>query len=144
MSSYLSFYLVPSKRESDNSEREPLLLNSYGRGCELYRVYMENLAVAYCDDEDHPYSELTEQKSQKVISAVSSEIDKIQRQLSVQYKILKNSSVVNNDVTDRISELEEQLHDLEETLKEVQFFHNLITDFKYGSDFEKILINYDS
>lgn len=147
MSSYLNFYLVPKKTEEDTKEQKPLLFTSYSRASDIYHVYKDNLNISYAGIEVQ-YTELTESDASLVIEDVKNNLEKAKIGLenrSHTYKELPNLSqeIVNNFIED-YSSTQEYIKELEDTLKELQFIANIVSDISIGfTDFEKVLINID-
>lgn len=149
MSSYLNFYLVPKKKENDNKEQDPLLLFSYSRSCDIYQAYSDNLNPVYVVNDDKIYhTELTEADALSVVESVEKDLKRVKTGLENRihaYKELPNLSqeVINNFMDDYTS-THEYIKELEDTIKELQFIANIVTDVSNDyTDFEKVLINID-
>ena len=142
MSSYLNFFLVPKKKEDETNEPKPLLLNSYSRAGNLYHYFMNELNVAYCDDEENPYTELNNEKCRRVLDSVKDLIETTKKSLDILYKVAQKTSTTDSDITANILEKEEYLQELNEDLAKLKAICDIICDIEY-SDFEKVLINYD-
>ena len=136
MSSYLTFYVVPK-----GEDKKPLTLIAYSRSNDIYQAYYEHANLAFYGNGDEPnYTELTPGLAQHVVNIVREDLDKAKRNLQNRIDVYKELGNNSEEAIQDIAETKEYIKELEETIVELQFIANLVSDIEY-SDFEKVLIN---
>lgn len=148
MSSYLNFYLLPKeskKKYTSDGEieiklsTEPLNLCNYTRSSDIYQAFNDTLNIAYAGNEEK-YTELTKDKMKQVIDDVKSDLEKAEKRLEINYKILREH--YNDDIWSEIHSSEEYVSDLKNVIKQLSYFEDLLDDVSDEyNDFQKILIN---
>lgn len=149
MSSYLNFYLVPKKKENNEEEQKPLLFTSYSRNSGVYQAYREKVNPEYIgNDEEYHYTELTKEKAQYTVDDTKESLQTLKLRLDNRISAYREMPNLNKEVADDFIEdyvsTREYSRELEDTIKELQFIANLVSDISNDyTDFEKVLINID-
>ena len=136
MSSYLSIYLVP-KRKNKKEEKQYLLLSSYSRSSDLYEVFNENIPIAFCGNEEK-YTTLTKVDMQKVLDELTKCITLTKERLQLYEKYASN----NPDYIQSILDDRDVLKDYEYTYRDASFIKGIVDDTvdNYNS-FEEVCCN---
>lgn len=145
MSSYLNIYLLPKKSEEIPNPK-PLLLSSWSRASDLYGIIVDELNPAYIGNGDEPnYSDLTKEGLKRCIESVRN------KQLDVSAKLQDRVNLLNQLKNLTKEAVEGFLEDEEDTaayMRGLQEIHELLVNMLSlldleGSDFERVLINFD-
>lgn len=144
MSSYLNFYLIPKSKEAQGTK--PLCISSYSRN-DIYQAFYENVNPAFIGNGDESnYTELTEEQINYVVSSLKEDLEKYKKYSEAKIKALKELPKLEGEALEEYlqetTSSAEYIHELENTLKEVEFIAHIISELEY-SDFEKVLINID-
>ena len=136
MSSYLSIYLVP-KRKNKKEGKQYLLLSSYSRSSDLYEVFNENIPIAFCGNKEK-YTTLTKVDMQKVLDELTKCITFTKERLQLYEKYASN----NPDYIQSILDDREVLKDYEYTYGDASFIKGIVDDTvdNYNS-FEEVCCN---
>lgn len=145
MSSYLTIYLQPRK-DDESGRKEPMALMAYSRNSDVYETMREELDIAYAGSETCPYTELTTDKMELVVSSQKRTIDSIKRRVGSMRESLKYLSQKNciDEKLEEIEELERYIEELEGQLEDLRFIATLVSTIKTEScwaSFDKALVN---
>lgn len=145
MSSYLTFYFVPKKKEGQTTENEPLRMMSFSRNNDIYQLFYENLNVPFIgmDENKMNYLELKpEQIKNYVIDELKDDIAKAERRLNTYYKVCPPQD--RHTTIEDILSCEEYIQEMKDTLSMVETILHMVSDTCSGyNDFEKVLVNVD-
>jgi lipopolysaccharide export LptBFGC system permease protein LptF len=138
MSSYLSFYIVP-KRKNDKEEKKHIIIASYSRSSEIYQRFYENLGVAYIADEQK-YTTLSKEDIYRVKSDLKEDIEKTVKRYTEFERYAKD----NPDYINEIIELKEYAEDLEYWKAKISFLQDIVEEAgMYSSGVEEVCCNID-
>lgn len=139
MSSYLTIYIVP-KRKSEKEEKKYIPLTSYSRNSEIYRYFYENIHPAYIGSEEPvPYTVLTSESINIVLTAFADSISKAQTRLTEYEKYVSG----NPEYIDEIIELKEYIKNLQYWKDKTSFVQDIINDISVFSEIEEVCCNID-
>ena len=125
-----------------------MALMAYSRNNDVYETMREELDIAYAGNETCPYTELTADKMELVVSSQKRTIDSIKRRVGSMRESLKYLSQKNciDEKLEEIEELERYIEELEGQLEELKFLATLVSMVKTEScwaSFDKVLVNID-
>ena len=138
MSSYLSIYIVP-KRKSEEEEKKHILVAAFSRNSEIYQYFNENIHPAYNGNQEHPYTTITKDRIQDVITDLSRDISSSKDRLMEYEKYAKD----NPDYIQEIIELKQYISDLQYTQGEVCFIEEMVDDIDFYEELEEVCCNID-
>lgn len=138
MSSYLSIYIVP-KRKSEKEEKKHILVAAFSRNSEIYQYFNENIHLAYNGNKERPYTTLTKDNIQDVITDLSRDISSSKDRLMEYEKYVKD----NPDYIQEIIELKQYISDLQYTQGEVCFIEEMVDGIDFYEEIEEICCNID-
>ncbi len=138
MSSYLSIYIVP-KRKSEKEEKKHILVAAFSRNSEIYQYFSENINPVYIGNEEHPYTTITKDKIEDVITDLSRDISSSKDRLMEYEKYAKD----NPDYIQEIIELKQYISDLQYTQGEVCFIEDMIDGIDFYDEIEEVCCNID-
>lgn len=138
MSSYLTFYAVP-KRENTEEPKKRLLLTAYSRSSDIYQCFSESMAIAWAkDDTDNSYTTLTSADVEDVLKDIR---ERIQRDKAMLVEYEKYASSNADYITD-ILETKKSLEELQYCEGKIAFLEDMLSDIGFGySSFEEICCN---
>ena len=129
MSSYLSFYVVP-KRKSKEEPKDYVILTSYSRNTELYRVFNETVNPVFLGYGEIQYTTLTKEHMAQIKEEFESEIKKCKDRLETYEKYATG----NPDYINEILDLREYIEDLNFWKDKSSFIQDLIQDLEFYDD----------
>lgn len=138
MSSYLSIYIVP-KRKSNKEEKKHILVAAFSRNSEIYQYFNENIHPAYNGNKEHPYTTITKDRIQDVITDLSRDISSSKDRLMEYEKYAKD----NPDYIQEIIELKQYISDLQYVQGEVCFIEEMVDSINFYEDIEEVCCNID-
>lgn len=138
MSSYLSIYIVP-KRKSEEEEKKHIIVAAFSRNSEIYQYFSENINPVYIGNKEHPYTTITKDKIQDVITDLSRDISSSKDRLMEYEKYAKD----NPDYIQEIIELKQYISDLQYTQGKVAFIADIIEDINFYNEIEEVCCNID-
>ncbi len=138
MSSYLSIYIVP-KRKSDKEEKKHIIVAAFSRNSEIYQYFNENIHPAYNGNKEHPYTTITKDKIQDVITDLSRDISNSKDRLMEYEKYAKD----NPDYIQEIIKLKQYISDLQYVQGEVCFIEEMIDSIDFYEEIEEVCCNID-
>lgn len=138
MSSYLSIYIVP-KRKTDKEEKKHIIIAAFSRNSEIYQYFNENIHPAYNGNKEHPYTTLTKDNIQDVITDLSRDISSSKDRLMEYEKYAKD----NPDYIQEIIELKQYISDLQYTQEEVCFIEEMVDSIDFYEKLEEVCCNID-
>lgn len=136
MSSYLSIYIVP-KRKSDKEEKKHLIVAAFSRNSEIYQYFSENINPVYIGNKEHPYTTITKDKIEDVITDLSRDISSSKDRLMEYEKYAKD----NPDYIQEIIELKQYISGLQYTQGEVCFIEEMIDGIDFYEEIEEVCCN---
>lgn len=139
MSSYLSFYIVPSRRTTSEPKRHLIIL-SYPKNSEICKAFTDNIQIVYAGNGEK-YTTLTYDDIQSVIEDLSKSIEKTRNRL---YEYEKYSSF-SADYISEILDLKEYIKDLEEVKAKTSLLADMVDLPNYYGDsaIEELCCNID-
>lgn len=139
MSSYLSIYLVPKRKDKEKEKKQYLLLTSYSRNSDIYEVFYENIHPVFVGNEEK-YTTLTKESVQSILSDVSEYIKLSKEKIRLYEKYAGNNSEYIQFIIDE----RDVLKDYEQTYGDVSFIMNIIRDTSDDyNNFEEVCCNID-
>lgn len=138
MSSYLSIYIVP-KRKSEEEEKKHIIVVAFSRNSEIYQYFNENIHPTYNGNKEHPYTTITKDRIQDVITDLSRDISSSKDRLMEYEKYAKD----NPDYIQEIIELKQYISDLQYTQGEVCFIEDMIDGIDFYGKIEEVCYNID-
>lgn len=138
MSSYLSIYIVP-KRKSEEEEKKHIIVAAFSRNSEIYRYFSENINPVYIGNKKHPYTIITKDKIQDVITNFSRDISSSKDRLMEYEKYAKD----NPDYIQEIIELKQYISDLQYVQGEVSFIEEMVDSIDLYDEIEEVCCNID-
>lgn len=138
MSSYLSIYIVP-KRKSDKEEKKHILIAAFSRNSEIYQYFNENIHPAYNGNKEHPYTTITKESIEDVITDLSRDISSSKNVLVEYEKYAKD----NPNFIQDIIELKQHVSDLQYTQGEVCFIEEIVDSIDFYEEIEEVCCNID-
>lgn len=138
MSSYLSIYIVP-KRISEEEKKKHILIAEFSCNSEIYQYFNENIHPAYNGNKEHPYTTITKDKIQDVITDLSRDISNSKDRLMEYEKYAKD----NPDYIQEIIELKQYISDLQYVQGEVCFIEEMIDSIDFYEEIEEVCCNID-
>lgn len=138
MSSYLSIYIVP-KRKSEEEEKKHIIVAAFSRNSEIYQYFNENIHPAYNGNKEHPYTVITKDKIQDVITDLSRDISSSKDRLMEYEKYAKD----NPDYIQEIIELKQYISDLQYVQGEVCFIEEMVDGINFYDKIEEVCCNID-
>lgn len=135
MSSYLSFFIVP-KRKNGKEKKKHIILASYSRNTEIYQYFEENVHPAYCGSEQE-YTTLTSESVASVLSDFEEDISKSKTRLNEYEKYVKD----NPEYIDDIISMKEYISDLEYWKAKASFLADMLSDMDCYEEIEEICCN---
>lgn len=139
MSSYLSIYIVP-KRKNEREEKEHILLASYSRSSDIYQYFDENLNIAWIGNSDEtPYTTLSKEDISHVLDEFTKDINTAQTRLTEYEKYAAN----NPEYIQEIIGLKEYISDLQYWKDKTSFIDDMIESIDYYDDIEEVCCNID-
>ena len=136
MSSYLSIYIVP-KRKSDKEEKKYIIVAAFSRNSEIYQYFNENIHPVYNGNREHPYTIITKDKIEDVITDLSRDISSSKDRLMEYEKYAKD----NPDYIQEIIELKQYISNLQYTQGEVCFIEEMIDGIDFYEEIEEVCCN---
>lgn len=138
MSSYLSIYIVP-KRKSEKEEKKHILIAAFSRNSKIYQYFNENIHPAYIGNKKHPYTTITKESIEDVITDLSRDISSSKNVLVEYEKYAKD----NPDYIQEIIELKQYISDLQYTQGKVCFIEEMIDSIDFYEEIEEVCCNID-
>lgn len=138
MSSYLSIYIVP-KRKSEEEEKKHILIAAFSRNSEIYQYFNENIHPAYNGNKKHPYTIITKDRIQDVITDLSRDISSSKDRLMEYEKYAKD----NPDYIQEIIELKQYISNLQYAQGEVCFIEEMVASIDFYEEIEEVCCNVD-
>lgn len=138
MSSYLSIYIVP-KRKLDKEEKKHIIVAAFSRNSEIYQYFNENIHPAYDGNKEHPYTTITKDRIQDVITDLSRDISSSKDRLMEYEKYAKD----NPDYIQEIIELKQYISDLQYVQGEVCFIEEMVDSINFYEEIEEVCCNID-
>lgn len=138
MSSYLSIYIVP-KRKTDKEEKKHIIVAAFSRNSEIYQYFNENIHPAYNGNKEHPYTTLTKDNIQDIITDLSRDISSSKDRLMEYEKYAKD----NPDYIQGIIELKQYISNLQYTQGEVCFIEEMVDSIDFYEEIEEVCCNID-
>lgn len=139
MSSYLSIYIVP-KRKSSDEEKKHIILASYSRSSELYQYFDTNLNIAWVGNKDvTPYTTLSKEDIACVLDDFSKDIATAQNRLIEYEKYAANKP----EYIQEIIGLKEYISDLQYWKNKTSFIDDMIEGIDFYDEIEEVCCNID-
>lgn len=138
MSSYLSIYIVP-KRKSKEEEKKHIIVAAFSRNSEIYQYFSENINPVYIGNKEHPYTTITKESIEDVITDLSRDISSYKDRLMEYEKYAKD----NPDYIQEIIELKQHILDLQYTQGEVCFIEEMVDNIDFYEEIEEVCCNID-
>lgn len=139
MSSYLSIYIVP-KRKNEEEKKQHIILTAYSRSTDMYQYFDENLNPAFVGNGDEtPYTTITEEDINFVIAAFDKDINSAKSRLSEYEKFARD----NTNCIQEIIDLKEYISDLEYWRNKASFIQDMISDARCYDEIEEVCCNID-
>ena len=138
MSSYLSIYIVP-KRKSNKEEKKHIIVAAFSRNSEIYQYFNENIHPAYNGNKEHPYTIITKNKIQDVVTDLSRDISSSKDRLMEYEKYAKD----NPNYIQEIIELKQYISDLQYAQEEVCFIEEMVDSIDFYDELEEVCCNID-
>lgn len=136
MSSCLSIYIVP-KRKSEEEEKKHIIVAAFFRNSEIYQYFSENINPVYIGNKEHPYTTITKDKIEDVITDLSRDISSYKDRLMEYEKYAKD----NPDYIQEIIELKQHISDLQYTQGKVCFIEDMIDGIDFYEEIEEVCCN---
>lgn len=138
MSSYLSVYIVP-KRKNEQETKNHILILCYSRNSEIYQYVYENLNPAYAGNDGEQYSKLTQEDINLVLKDIKSDIVKTKERLELYEKYAS----VNADYIEDIMSQKEYLSDLTYCESQLTVIEDIIDNAELYKEIEEVCCNID-
>lgn len=138
MSSYLSIYIVP-KRKLDKEEKKHIIVAAFSRNSEIYQYFNENIHPAYNGNKEHPYTTITKDRIQDVITDLNRDISSSKDRLMEYEKYAKDDP----DYIQEIIELKQYISDLQYVQGEVCFIEEMVDSINFYEEIEEVCCNID-
>ena len=138
MSSYLSIYIVP-KRKSEKKEKEYIIVAAFSRNSEIYQYFRENINPTYIGNKEYPYTTITKESIEDVITDLSRDISSSKNVLVEYEKYAKD----NPNFLQDIIELKQHISDLQYTQGKVCFIEDMIDGIDFYDEIEEVCCNID-
>lgn len=132
MSSYLSFFIVP-KRKSSEEPKKHIIIASYSRSSEIYQYFDENLHPVWAGNEEK-YTTLDLEQVGSVIHEFEKDINKAKDRLNEYEKHVKD----NPEFIDEIISTKEYIQDLEYWKDKTTFIEDMLNDTSCYDEIEEI------
>lgn len=138
MSSYLTFYIVPT-RKSNKEEKQYIPLASYSRSSELYEYFNNVIHPVFVGNSDEtPYTVLTINSVDEVMKDFNSDINKAQKRLSEYEKYARN----NAECIEDIISMKEYIEDLQYWKDKASFISDILQDKSlWNNSIEEVCCN---
>lgn len=150
MSTYLTFYLQPRSRKNKDGVEEtpkPMPLLAYSGNSGVFSIFRKEIPeIAYENEEETSYTELSVDDVVNILSCVEQDIAKTKNQIQTIRKNLRfigNKGVIE-DKLNTIEGLSEEQADKECVAQEIQHILYLVREIGYCDSwaaFEKVLMN---
>lgn len=137
MSSYLSFYIVP-KRKSSEEPKKHILLLAFSRSSYIYQYFNDNVRITWIgNNEETPYTTLTMEDIHRVLEDISSDMDSSKRRL-VEFE---KYAAKNSDYVNEIISLKEYISELQYAKHQTEFIELLLDGMKFYEEIEEVCCN---
>mgnify|MGYP004483705271 CR=1 FL=1 len=137
MSSYLSFYIVP-KRKSSEEPKKHILLLAFSRSSYIYQYFNDNVRITWIgNNEETPYTTLTMEDIHRVLEDISSDMDSSKRRL-VEFE---KYAAKNSDYVNEIISLKEYISELQYVKHQTEFIALLLDGMEFYEEIEEVCCN---
>lgn len=137
MSSYISIYIVP-KRKSSDEEKKHIILAAYSRSSELYQYFDNNVNIVWIGNKEvTPYTTLSKEDITRVLDDFSKDITTAQNRLVEYEKYATN----NPEYIQEIIDLKEYISDLQYWKNKVSFIDDMIESIDFYNEIEEVCCN---
>lgn len=137
MSSYLSFYIVP-KRKSSEEPKKHILLLAFSRSSYIYQYFNDNVRITWIgNNEETPYTTLTMEDIHRVLEDISSDMDSSKRRL-VEFE---KYAAKNSDYVNEIISLKEYISELQYAKHQTEFIALLLDGMEFYEKIEEVCCN---
>lgn len=137
MSSYLSFYIVP-KRKSSEEPKKHILLLAFSRSSYIYQYFNDNVRITWIgNNEETPYTTLTIEDIHRVLEDISSDMDSSKRRL-VEFE---KYAAKNSDYVNEIISLKEYISELQYAKHQTEFIALLLDGMEFYEKIEEVCCN---
>lgn len=137
MSSYLSFYIVP-KRKSSEEPKKYILLLAFSRSSYIYQYFNDNVHITWIgNNEETPYTTLTMEDIHRVLEDISSDMDSSKRRL-VEFE---KYAAKNSDYVNEIISLKEYISELQYVKHQTEFIALLLDGMEFYEEIEEVCCN---
>lgn len=137
MSSYLSFYIVP-KRKSSEEPKKHILLLAFSRSSYIYQYFNDNVRITWIgNNEETPYTTLTMEDIHRVLEDISSDMDSSKRRL-VEFE---KYAAKNSDYVNEIISLKEYVSELQYVKHQTEFIALLLDGMECYEEIEEVCCN---
>lgn len=137
MSSYLSFYIVP-KRKSSEEPKKHILLLAFSRSSYIYQYFNDNVRITWIgNNEETPYTTLTMEDIHRVLEDISSDMDSSKRRL-VEFE---KYAAKNSDYVNEIISLKEYISELQYAKHQTEFIALLLDGMEFYEEIEEVCCN---
>jgi len=136
MSSYLSFFIVPKRKDLQKEPKKHIITASYSRSTEIYQYFDENIHPVWAGNEEK-YTTLTLENLALVFKDFDNDINKAKARLTEYEKYASN----NPDYIQEIIETKEYISDLEAWKNKLTFIEDILDDMSCYDEIEEICCN---
>ena len=142
MANYINFYLKKKPKEGEEAKNEEdndlLLVLWYSGSNNIYQIFNDTIHIP-CTFNGDEYTELTQEKMQKILDAQKSAIEDIKRNIKDKTELLHDIGYNEEYVNDILSS-KDWLRENEETMEELNHIAYFVKKACYLSDFESIMM----
>lgn len=139
MSSYLSIYIVP-KRKSSDEEKKHIILAAYSRSTDIYQYFNDNLNIAWIGSSDEtPYTTISKEDISHVLDEFTKDISTAQNRLTEYEKYAAS----NTECIQEIISLKEYISDLQYWRDKASFIDDMVESIDYYDAIEEVCCNID-
>ena len=133
MSSYLSFFIVPRRKDLQKEPKKHIIIASYCRSTEIYQYFDENIHPVWAGNEEE-YTTLDLEQIGSVIHEFEKDISKAKDRLNEYEKHVKD----NPEFIDEIISTKEYIQDLEYWKNKTTFIEDMLDDMSCYEEIEEI------
>ena len=133
MSSYLSFFIVPRRKDLQKEPKKHIIIASYCRSTEIYQYFDENIHPVWAGNEEE-YTTITIENLTLVFNDFNKDIEKAKARL-VEYEKYASH---NPDYIQEIIETKEYISDLEAWRNKLTFIEDMLNDMSCYEEIEEI------